>query len=289
MKNLLPITVVGICLLQPLVESFFLGPIAVGVGVGILALGKGLFLGGLLSRRRSRGTRYTTYKRSSYNYEPSNHYNYGSHHAKPRTTYYYSSKKYPRSRRVKTVRGKTNQPTNRPISRPIAKRDAEEEMPSIEEVERFRRDVEANGGLNDESWWLEMLEKDQDDCTKRLFCEISAKGANNPNDIERSLTQLLGIGNRTVDVSKPTALFDMAAQSGRAGIETCRMFYKRCETEVADIVDMIQTELQEFEEIEKDFEKNQKTFDKEMKDEKEELAKEMKELGIIEDKFQIWN
>ena len=41
------------------------------------------------------------------------------------------------------------------------------------EMERFKREV-ADKIMTDE-WYMEMVEKDQDDCTKRLICEVSHK------------------------------------------------------------------------------------------------------------------
>ena len=65
------------------------------------------------------------------------------------------------------------------------------------------------------AWYLEMVEKDQDDCTKRLICEMAARNASGPlQGVEADLSQAFGLGN-SIDVSSPKAVFDMAAQSGR--------------------------------------------------------------------------
>ena len=58
MKNFALFSIVGLALLQPVVEAMFLGPIAVGAVIGALAVGKGLILGSILSRRRSRKQSY---------------------------------------------------------------------------------------------------------------------------------------------------------------------------------------------------------------------------------------
>ena len=59
MKNLALLSIVGLAVLQPLmVDAFFFGPIAVGAVIGAIAVGKGLFLGSLLSQRRSRTQNY---------------------------------------------------------------------------------------------------------------------------------------------------------------------------------------------------------------------------------------
>ena len=58
MKNIALLSIVGLALLQPAVEAIFLGPIAVGAVLGALAVGKGLILGSVLSRRRSHRQSY---------------------------------------------------------------------------------------------------------------------------------------------------------------------------------------------------------------------------------------
>merc|ERR1711988_771036 len=62
MKHSLFLCVVLIAALGPAVEAFFLGPIAVGVGLGALAVTKGLILGSILgqSRTNERGGRSYT-------------------------------------------------------------------------------------------------------------------------------------------------------------------------------------------------------------------------------------
>ena len=53
MKNIAILSIVGLALIQPAVEAFFLGPIAVGAVLGALAVGRGFLLGSILSQRRS--------------------------------------------------------------------------------------------------------------------------------------------------------------------------------------------------------------------------------------------
>ena len=58
MKNIFLLSIVGLALLLPAVEAFFLGPIAVGAIIGAIAVGKGFILGSILSQRRSRKQTY---------------------------------------------------------------------------------------------------------------------------------------------------------------------------------------------------------------------------------------
>ena len=64
-----------------------------------------------------------------------------------------------------------------------------------------------------DEWYMDMVEKDQDDCTKRLICEISHKKANGKvlKTIEEDIVNIFGEG-LSVDTSKTTAVFDFAAQ-----------------------------------------------------------------------------
>merc|ERR1712080_711525 len=96
MKNLSLLSLLGLSLLLPAVHGFFLGPVAVGVALGALFVTKGLFLGALLSSKRTHRQSYRTSR--NYHYRPSNHYNtrYNSRYTKT-PTYYYSSEKYSRS------------------------------------------------------------------------------------------------------------------------------------------------------------------------------------------------
>merc|ERR1712061_339242 len=155
MKNIFLLSIVSLAILQPLlVEAIFLGPIAVGVALGALAVGKGLILGSILSQRRTshRSARsYTRYNRRTHYSQPRTYY---KHYTQPKTYYYSSShnKHY------------------------YAKRFAAPEPISMEELMRLKREV--TDKIMTDDWYMEMVEKDQDDCTKRLICEISSKKEN---------------------------------------------------------------------------------------------------------------
>merc|ERR1719309_644216 len=71
MKNLIFVLFCALCIIQPLAEGFFFGPVAVGLGVGLLAASGGFLLGASLARTRSR----RSYRQSrNYRYQPSHHY-----------------------------------------------------------------------------------------------------------------------------------------------------------------------------------------------------------------------
>ena len=82
MKHSLSLCVVLIAALGPAVEAFFLGPVAVGVGLGALAVKAGLVLGSVLGRSRtsSRGGRsYSRYSKTSHYSQSSSYYSHYTH------------------------------------------------------------------------------------------------------------------------------------------------------------------------------------------------------------------
>ena len=132
-----------------------------------------------------------------------------------------------------------------------------------------------------DEWYLEMVEKDQDDCTKRLICEISNKKAKGSrlNSVEEGVMDIFGKGS-SVDTSKSTAIFDFAAQAGKywkAGGVGCD-FYRRCDTPVNDILEMIQSELEDFENLEKSMKNNKGTLENEMGIEKSQVQEMLNTL-----------
>merc|ERR1719233_436821 len=257
MKNLAFLSLVGLAILLPAVEAIFLGPIAVGAVIGALAVKKGFILGSLLSRRRTRTQSYRRPRTYTY-YKRTNHYHqqdaYYKHYTK-RQTYYYSAY------------GSTNR----------GKRFAPEI--DVAELERYKREV-VDKTMTDE-WYMEMVEKDQDDCTKRVICEVSHKKASGKtlNSIEKGVMEIFGKG-QSVDTSKSTAIFDFAAQAGKywkLGGVGCE-FYRRCDTPVDDILAMIETELDDFEQLEQSMKGDKNTAEKEMNDEKNHVEEELKSL-----------
>merc|ERR1712227_364923 len=99
-----------------------------------------------------------------------------------------------------------------------------------------------------------MIFKDQDDCSKRLLCELNAmrkEGKELSEDAE-VLADAYGAGNN-LDIGAETSEFDIAAVLGRkVGKLRCELSYRRCETSVEDMVRMIDVE--GVEEIEKELE-----------------------------------
>merc|ERR1719233_2825311 len=254
MKNLAFLSLVGLAILLPAVEAIFLGPIAVGAVIGALAVKKGFILGSLLSRRRTRTQSYRRPRTYTY-YKRTNHYHqepdYYKHYTKPRT-YYYTSNQY-------TYRGKRFAPEI-----------------DVAELERYKREV-VDKTMTDE-WYMEMVEKDQDDCTKRVICEVSHKKASGKtlNSIEKGVMEIFGKG-QSVDTSKSTAIFDFAAQAGKywkLGGVGCE-FYRRCDTPVDDILTMIEAEIDDFDQLEQSMKGNESKAEQKMSDEKNHVEEEL--------------
>ena len=61
-----------------------------------------------------------------------------------------------------------------------------------------------------------MIFKDQDDCSKRLVCELNSmrRGGKELSDNELVIADAFGQGNE-MDVAKPSLAFDIAAVIGR--------------------------------------------------------------------------
>merc|ERR1711902_411932 len=232
----------------PVVEAIFLGPIAVGVALGALAVGKGLILGSILSQRRTSHRSGRSYTR----------YNRRTHYSQPRT-YYYSSNHYDHHHH--------------------GKRFAAPEPISMEELMRLKREV--TDKIMTDDWYMEMVEKDQDDCTKRLICEISSKKENSEvlTVVEEEIIGIFGKG-RAVDTSKATAIFDFAAQAGKywkKGGYGCE-FFARCDTPAADIVAMIENELEDFRKLEESFFNDQSEAESAMDEENNEVEEMVNNL-----------
>merc|ERR1711874_67607 len=74
MRNILQFSLVFLCFLSHLTEALFFGPIAVGLGLGILAFKKGFLIGTALSSSRTR----RSYQPRNYRYTQNHHYDSSS-------------------------------------------------------------------------------------------------------------------------------------------------------------------------------------------------------------------
>merc|ERR1711874_305408 len=247
MKNIFLLSILTLAILQPLAEAIFLGPVAVGVALGAIAVGKGLILGSILSQRRTShrsGRGYTRYNRRTHYTQPRTYY---QHYTQPKTYYYSSS------------HNNYDQHDHH-----YGKRFAAPEPISMEELMRLKREV--TDKIMTDDWYMEMVEKDQDDCTKRLICEISSKKENG---------EVLTLVEEEI-----IGIFDFAAQAGKywkKGGYGCE-FFSRCDTPAADIVAMIENELEDFRQLEESFLNDASRAESAMERESNEVEEMVNEL-----------
>merc|ERR1711874_916484 len=122
------------------------------------------------------------------------------------------------------------------------KRFAAPEQISVEELMRLKREV--TDTIMTDAWYLEMVEKDQDDS------------------------------------SKSTAIFDFAALAGKfwkAGGYGCD-FFARCDTPTSDILAMIENELEDFRQLEESFLNEAGRAESAMEEEKSEVEEMINSL-----------
>merc|ERR1712141_513898 len=248
MRNILQFSLIFLCFLSHLAEAIFFGPIAIGLGIGILAAKKGFLTGTALANSRTR----RSYQIRNYHYTQSHHYttSYNRWYQKPRRHYYYSSSPYNYRR---------------------GKRDTEH--PEMVELKRIKREVEA-GGFDINNWYRDMTEMDQDGCGKKLICELRAKQKSGFTEDERLIAENFGSGTQ-VDVSDITVEYDLAAQLGKfMGLDRCQQLYNRCDLSSADMVRMIKKEMDNLDRLKRDLDDDEVELDSIESDEEDETEAE---------------
>merc|ERR1711990_1184010 len=257
MRNICQFSLIFLCFIAKLTEAIFFGPIAVGLGIGILAAKKGFLIGTALANSRTR----RSYQPSNYRYIQSHHYDtsYNRWNQKPRRHYYYSSSPYSYRR---------------------GKRDTEH--PEMVELRRIKREVES-GGFDINNWYRDMTEMDQDGCGKKLICELRAKQKSGFTEDERLIAENFGSGNQ-VDVSDITVEYDLAAQLGKyMGLERCQQLYNRCDLSSSDMVRMIKTEMDNLDRMKRDLDNEEVEVDSIEREEEQETEAEFKNLEKDDD------
>merc|ERR1712128_43818 len=96
-------------------------------------------------------------------------------------------------------------------------------------------------------WANDMVYKDQYDCSKRLLCGLNAKRAEGEDLTENEQIIADAYGkNNDIDIGVETLEFDLAAVLGKeGGLRRCELSYRRCETTVPDMMEMINKEVEE--------------------------------------------
>jgi hypothetical protein len=125
-----------------------------------------------------------------------------------------------------------------------------------------------------EVWANDMVYKDQDDCSKRLLCDLNGKQVEGKwlTENERIIANSF-CKNNEIDIAAETLEFDLAAVLGKkvgrifcrnhdlllflhfqGGLRRCELSFRRCETPVVQMVKMINMEVEELEMINKELE-----------------------------------
>jgi len=232
----------------------FFGPPAIGFGVGLLSVHRRFPVAtSIVSRRASRSYSHqyhyqaTPFGSNGYqtsSYTESDHYYTSANlrYYQPNVYHYHSTPWHYRWGRS------TDE---------VAKKRREARLIEVADldsipVERIS-DVAANISIayKDDVWQNDMIFKDQDDCSKRLVCELNRmrKDGGELTENELVIADAFGSGNE-LDVAKPSLAFDIAAVIGReVGGNRCELNYRRCETSVTKMLSMINLEMEQIENI----------------------------------------
>jgi len=239
--------------------AFFFGPPAIGFGVGLVSVHRRFPTAtSIVSRRSSRQYSHSSFIRATpyghsrttrTTYTKTDHYYSRNHLAyyQPNVFHYQSTPWHYRWGRSTDVAAREKR-----AARLV-------EVGDLSSIPLGKiSDVASNVSIayKEDIWQNDMIYKDQDDCSKRLLCELNAKAAegNRLTENEEILANAFGKRNN-LDVGAETLEFDVAAVLGRkVGKLRCELSYRRCETSVEDMVRMIDVEVEGVEEIEKELE-----------------------------------
>merc|ERR1719187_394631 len=274
---------VPVATLIPLVgEGHFFGPPAVGFGVGLVSYHRGFRVApSIVSRRSSRSYSHQTFFRatpwgtSGYStsvstYTSSDHYYSRNHLAyyQPNVFRYHSTPWHYRWGRSADTEARE-------------KREARlSQVGDISTIPLNRiSDVAGNVSIayNPKIWENDMIYKDQDDCSKRLLCELNAKKASGQGMSEHEIILARAFGeDNNLDVGAETLEFDIAAVLGRkVGLKRCELSYRRCEIKVSEMLKMINVEVEEIAQIQNELDAGAisvSDIDNRLQEEDQELA-----------------
>jgi len=247
-------------------SQHFFGPPAIGFGAGLISIHRSLPLAtSIVSRRSSRsyshqtfvqytpkgvfGYRTATYTESDHFYTPNN-----MNYYQPNQYHYHSTPwQYRWGRSVREEGDEDDLSSNVTRSR----RAAEPRLGAASSL----RSLPANSissmaenvslAYQPDVWTNDMIFKDQDDCSKRMLCELNARRESGEQltDNERIIADSYG-GGGEVDINAESLEFDIAALLGKiGGMRRCEMSYRRCESSVAEMIKMIDIEVSELDTI----------------------------------------
>merc|ERR1711936_1403891 len=205
----------------------FFGPPAIGLGVGVVGHHKRLQVAtSIVSRRSSRSYSHQSFIKAT----PQGVVGY-------RTATYSATDHYHTSNHVSYYQPNQYHYHSTPWSYRWGR--------SADLEARERRDAKLSEigdiAYNPQVWANDMVYKDQDDCSKRLLCELNAKLVEGKwlSENERIIANSFGEDNE-IDLAAETLVFDLAAVMGKkGGKRRCELSFRRCETPVVEMMDMI--------------------------------------------------
>jgi len=274
------VPLVLVALLPACQANHFFGPPAVGFGVGLVSVQRRFPLAtSIVSRRSSRqyshqyffqATPFGTTGYSTRSYTATNHFFTSNNLAyyQPNLYHYHST-----PWRYRWGRSADHEARERRAAKLV-------EIGDISKIPVNKiSDVAANVSVayDQEIWQNDMVFKDQDDCSKRLVCELNAMRSSGKPLTENEEIVADAFGNSgELDVGKDSLEFDIAAVLGReVGLRRCELSYRRCETPVSSLLRMIETEIEELENIQKELDNDAitlKDIDNRLAEEDEEVA-----------------
>jgi len=260
--------------------THFFGPPAVGLAVGIVSVYRRFPVAtSIVSKRSSRSyshqsffqsTPYSSTASATTTYTASNHYHTSNNlnYYQPNVYHYHSTPwKY------RWGRSADHEARERRAAKLL-------EIGDIDNIAVNRiSDVAANVTIayDEKIWQNDMVFKDQDDCSKRLVCELNAMRSEGQllTEHEEVLADAFGNGGE-LDIGKDSLEFDMAAVLGKeVGSRRCAMSYRRCETPVSQMLKMVEVEIEEIGNIQKELDNEAITIvdiDNRLEEEEAEVA-----------------
>merc|ERR1712117_540180 len=264
----------------------FFGPPAIGFGVGVLSVHRRFPVAtSIVSRRASRSyshqyhhqaTPFSSHGYSTSTYTENDHY-YSSNNLRyyqPNVYHYHSTPWHYRWGRSADVEARQR------------REDRLIEVGDLNSIPLERiSDVAANVSIayKDDIWQNDMIFKDQDDCSKRLICELNNKKRSGKSltDTEIIIADAFGSSNE-LDVADLALPFNIAAVLGReVGGNRCALSYRRCETTVEKMMEMINVELEQIEDIQNEVDKGVISVE-DIKNRLNEEAEEVANLSVDE-------
>jgi len=239
----------------------FFGPPAIGFGAGLISIHRSLPLAtSIVSRRSSRsyshqtfvqytpkgvfGYRTATYTETDHFYTPNN-----MNYYQPNKYHYHSTPwRYRWGRSVDDDLDADNS-TGRFTRAAEPRQGPNIKNVPVNSISRMAENVSV--AYQADVWTNDMIFKDQDDCAKRLLCELNARyeAGETLTQNERIIAQSYG-KNGEVDINEESLEFDIAVLLGKiGGMRRCEMSYRRCESSVAEMMRMIDIEVSELDDI----------------------------------------